>query len=174
MAKTTKNNPVDRKRLKTLFVSLFSILLLTLIDQLIKHVVFNRLRPVGSFVLINKVLSLTYVENRGTMMGLFNLNATVMAIISFVVLAGLIVFVCLGKLKFGFPYVCIILIIAGGAGNIIDRIFRGFVIDYIEFLFVDFYVFNFADMLITCSCFLLVFYELYTVFAERKRQKNDG
>ena len=60
---------------------------------------------------------------------------------------------------------------AGGLGNIIDRVFRGYVIDYIEVLFVDFYIFNFADCLVTCSAFLIVFYEIYSVYREYKTKK---
>lgn len=67
-----------------------------------------------------------------------------------VVLAG-IYYILSGKLKSNYLLVCFMLIISGGIGNLIDRIFRGYVIDYIEVLFVHFAVFNFADILVTCG-----------------------
>ena len=68
------------------------------------------------------------------------------------------------------------MIAAGGIGNIIDRIFRGFVVDYIEVLFVDFYVFNFADCLVTVGAFLILFYEIYGIYkeAKQKKEKTNG
>ena len=63
------------------------------------------------------------------------------------------------------------MICAGGIGNIIDRIVRGFVVDYIEVLFIDFYVFNFADCLITCGAFALMGYLIYEMVQESKKEK---
>ncbi|MBR5438182.1 MAG: signal peptidase II, partial [Clostridia bacterium] len=52
--------------------------------------------------------------------------------------------------------------------------FRGYVIDYIEVLFVDFYIFNFADCLVTCSAFAIIFYEIYAVYKEYKIKKEKN
>ena len=60
---------------------------------------------------------------------------------------------------------------SGGLGNIVDRVFRGYVIDYIEVLFVDFYIFNFADCLITVAAFLLIFYQIYLIYRDTKMKK---
>ena len=76
-----------------------------------------------------------------------------------------------GKIRFGVDYCCIILMMSGGLGNIIDRIFRGYVIDYIEVQFMDFAVFNFADILVTCSCFVLAGWLLYEIYQESKKEK---
>ena len=69
-------------------------------------------------------------------------------------------------------YICLVMIATGGIGNIIDRIFRGYVVDYIEYLFVDFYIFNFADCLITVGAFLLIFYQIYLAIKESKEKKE--
>ena len=76
------------------------------------------------------------------------------------------------KIKFGVEYVCIALIIAGGAGNLIDRVFRGFVVDYIEPLFIDFAIFNFADILVTCSAIVLIIWTIYDIYREHKAEKE--
>lgn len=172
-----KNKPSVNK-LKLILFPLLAVVLLTLTDQLIKLLVYDKLRPIERIVIADRFLALTYVENRGAMMGLFGLSAKVMGIISLVVLClllvGSIVYIAKGKLSSLIVRVCITLIISGGIGNVIDRLVRGFVIDYIEFLFVDFYVFNFADMLITCSCFVLIIYELYTAITEKRKQAENA
>jgi signal peptidase II len=68
--------------------------------------------------------------------------------------------------------------LAGGLGNLIDRIFRGIVVDYIEPLFMNFAVFNFADCLITVGAVVLVIYLLYDIICDskknNKRKKHNG
>ena len=51
----------------------------------------------------------------------------------------------------------IILICAGALGNLYDRAFVGSVTDYLEFLFMDFPIFNFADALVDIGCLLIAF-----------------
>ena len=77
----------------------------------------------------------------------------------------------MGKIKSKFCQVCAVLIVAGGLGNLIDRVLLGYVIDYIEVQFVDFAVFNFADILVTCGSFMLMGYMIYDIFREKKQAK---
>ena len=65
------------------------------------------------------------------------------------------------------------MIVSGGIGNLIDRFFRSFVIDYIEVLFIDFPVFNFADILVTVGSFLLAFYLIYDTLKDRETKKTE-
>ena len=71
--------------------------------------------------------------------------------------------------------VATVMLLAGGLGNLIDRVFRGYVIDYIRTLFIDFPVYNFADILITIgACFLVIklVQELFVEFkADRARKR---
>lgn len=153
------------------FISALSIIALVALDQIIKYFIVLYLRPIGSKVLVNGFLSLTYVENTGAMMGFMQGKTTFMIVAAIVVLAVLFYLIISNKIKFGFEFCCFIMIAAGGIGNIIDRIFRGFVVDYIEVLFVDFYVFNFADCLVTVGAFLILFYEIYLLFKESKQKR---
>jgi signal peptidase II len=61
--------------------------------------------------------------------------------------------------------------ISGGLGNIIDRIRLKYVVDFIEPLFVDFAVFNFADCLITIGAFALIFYLIVDIIKDSERNK---
>ena len=144
------------------------------IDQIIKYYVDFYLKPIGSVTVINKVLQLSYYENDGAMMGMMNgktLTMTILAVICLVVIAFVIFS---GKVKFGIDYCCIVLMMSGGLGNIIDRIFRGYVIDYIEVLFVDFYIFNFADCLVTCAAILMICNQIYEIYKENKAKKEKA
>ena len=157
-------------------VSLAVIAVLTAADQLIKYFVLTYLKPIGEKLVIPGVLCFTYVENDGAMMGLFGGKAQVMMWITVVIIAVLLVLLLLKKIKFGFNYCCLVAIIAGGIGNLIDRFRLGFVVDYIDVLFVKFYVFNFADCLITVGAFLIIGYQIYEIIREtkEKREKQNG
>ena len=60
-----------------------------------------------------------------------------------------------------------------GIGNLIDRVFRGFVVDYIETLFIEFAIFNFADILVTCSAVVLIVWMIYDVYRDSKKEKDS-
>lgn len=152
--------------------SVLSVVLLVGIDQLIKYFVVLYLKPVESVMFIKGFLQFSYVENTGAMMGLMEGKTSIMIVAALIVLIVLCVLLLTNKIKFGFEFCCFIMIAAGGIGNIIDRIWRGFVVDYIEVLFVDFYVFNFADCLVTVGAFLILFYEIYGIYKDFKLKKG--
>ena len=153
-------------------LSLISIVLLVGADQLIKYFIDLFLKPVGSITVIPKVLQLSYYENDGAMMGMMSGKTTVMTV--FAVLCLLLVCYILysGKLGYGIDFWCVVFVAAGGIGNLIDRVFRGYVIDYIEVLFVDFYIFNFADCLVTCAAAAIIISQIYQFTKESKKNKR--
>ena len=154
------------------FLSVLVIVLLTAADQIIKYFVVADLKPIGEKVLIPGVLRLSYVENDGAMMGMLGGKASIMMIATVIILIVLLAVILSKKIKFGFLYCCFVGIIAGGIGNLIDRFRLGYVIDYIDVLFVKFYVFNFADCLITVGAFLIIGYEVYEIIRESKSKKE--
>ena len=158
------------------FISLAVILLLTAADQVIKYFVVSDLKPIGEMVLIPGVLRFTYVENDGAMMGMLGGKASIMTVVTVIILIALVAVLLSKKIKFGLVYCCFVAIIAGGIGNLIDRFRLGYVIDYIDVLFVKFYVFNFADCLVTVGAFLIIGYELYEIIREgkAKKEKQNG
>ena len=82
-----------------------------------------------------------------------------------------IVALLMGKIKNKFYQVCAVMVISGGLGNLLDRIFRGFVVDFIEVQFVNFAVFNFADILVTCGAFMIMGYTVYDLVREQRLKK---
>lgn len=152
-------------------ISAFAVLCLLGIDQLIKYYVDLYLKNRPAVTVIKNVLQLNYLENDGAMMGFMGGKTALMTVLAVICVVVMLVVIFSGIIKDRVDYWCCLFMIAGGLGNIIDRIFRGYVIDYIEVLFVDFYIFNFADCLITCSAFVLIFYQIYLILKENKMKK---
>lgn len=142
----------------TVFISLLTAALLAGADQLLKYLVQLRLQPVGQVLLIDGFIGLRYLRNTGAAFGSFSSSTVLLSIFTAAVLAVGVYLIAAGKIKSKYCLVCVVLIISGGLGNLIDRVFRGYVIDYIEVLFTDFAVFNFADILVTVGAFMLVGY----------------
>jgi len=131
---------------------------LALIDQIIKFVTINAIDLSESITIIENFFSITYVRNYGAAFSILNGNRIFFILITFFSLA-LIYIVFLKNNKFKKLDILIYsMLLSGIIGNLIDRIFRGFVIDYLDFKLFGHYfpVFNFADILIVVSVFLLL------------------
>ena len=87
-----------------------------------------------------------------------------------VLIVGLI-YLLSGRIHSKVVYWGLTLIISGGAANLIDRVGREFVIDYIDPLFIKFAVFNFADILVTVGAFIVIIYLLYDIIKDSKTDK---
>ncbi len=142
------------------------------IDQLIKYFVIEYLRPIGVFELIEGFIRLRYVENTGAVFGSFSSHTAVLTVVSIILLIVTVYFLVSQKNKSKLVSFTLLLMIAGGIGNIIDRIRLHFVVDYIEPLFIDFAVFNFADCLITVGAFVLMFYLVIDIVKDEKTKKE--
>lgn len=142
------------------------------IDQLIKYFVFNFLKPVGSVDVIPGLFSLDYVENKGAAFGMMANMRWVFIVFTIVVIAIILYVVFKKKITNKLFIASAILLIGGGIGNLIDRIFLGFVIDYLS---VSFFppVCNFADYCITIGTVLLLVYLLFfsDYFKSNKKDK---
>ena len=139
--------------------------------QLIKFAVLKHLEPIGSITVIDKVLSLTYVENTGAAFGSFSGYTRVLSVFTALVLIVGLIYLLSGRLHSQVVSCGLTLIISGGAANLIDRVGREFVIDYIDPLFIKFAVFNFADILVTVGAFIVIIYLLYDIIKDSKTDK---
>lgn len=126
--------------------------ILLLLDQIIKFIAIN-----NNFVVIPGFLSLTYTENTGMAFGLNQNNVILVILINIVILGIIIKFLKENIDKIDMViFISLILILTGGFGNLIDRIFRGHVIDFIDVNLFDFPVFNIADIYIIVGAIILV------------------
>ncbi len=155
-------------------ITLLIIAFFVAIDQLIKLLVIEYLEPISSLPLIDGIIRLKYAENTGAAFGSFSGKTSLLSVFTFVIIIAGIVYLMVKKRKFDVEYLFITLIISGGLGNLIDRVFRGYVVDYIEPLFIDFAIFNFADILVTCGCIALAIWMIYDVYRESKKEKGKN
>ena len=149
---------------------LCGIAFLILADHLIKNAVTAQLKGQGRVTLIPGFLGLVYAENTGAAFSLFSSSTLALSVVTAAALAGGLLALILIKKKPLIYDICVPLIISGGAGNLIDRITKGYVIDYIETLFIDFPVFNFADCLITCSCIAVIIYLIADIIRDGRKK----
>ena len=143
------------------------------IDQIIKYFIVQGLAPNGSVTVINGLLSLTYVENRGVAFGMFQNHVWVFTALTSALIAVFIWMIVRKKFSGKLFYVCAALMIGGGIGNLIDRIFRGFVVDYLSLSFFP-PVCNFADYCITAGAVMLVFILLFKSSRDKTLKEGDG
>ena len=158
----------------SIILSFIFVLSLVGIDQIIKYFVIEYLKPVGVVEFIEGFIRFRYVENTGAVFGSFSTHTALLTVISVVLLGVTIYFLVSQKNKSKLVTFTLLLMIAGGIGNIIDRIRLHYVVDYIEPTFVNFAVFNFADCLITCAAFTIIFYQLYSLYKDRKIKKEKS
>ena len=123
--------------------------------------------------LIPEVLHLTYVENKGAAFGMLADQRWVFIVISTVAIVALVAYLFIKKPTDKLLCISLALIAGGGIGNMIDRIFRGFVVDMIDVTLINFYVFNVADSAVCIGCGLLI---LYMILDEirTKREKHKA
>lgn len=131
---------------------------LILLDQVTKLLALQNLKGQNPVTLIPDVFQLLYVENRGAAFGILQNRQWVFLIITVIVLAALVW--ALPKIpqeRHFLPLtLCLCFIGAGAVGNMIDRIFRGYVIDFFYFKLIDFPVFNVADIYVTTAAVILI------------------
>ncbi|MEG2074124.1 MAG: signal peptidase II [Angelakisella sp.] len=149
--------------------------LLVAVDYFIKQWAALSLKPMTSLDVIPGVLSLYYHENFGAAFGILQQKRFFLIAVTSVVIIVLIGAMLLGKVHGHLLLTSISLIIAGGIGNMIDRIALGYVIDYIYFEPINFPIFNFADCCVVIGTALLAFYILFIEGkAKTALPKSDG
>ena len=138
-------------------------LVLVVLDQLTKIQAVNALKGGNSIPLIRGVLEFYYIENRGAAFSMLQDARWFFFIVAACAITGIAYF--LVKMPEGGKYrllrLLLLLISAGAAGNLIDRVLLGYVRDFIYFSLIDFPVFNVADIYVTCSVFVLIFLVLF-------------
>lgn len=132
---------------------------LIILDQIVKYWALVVLQPLGSINVISGLFSLTYVENRGAAYGSFSSHTSLLALLSLVMSIGIVYVIFNFDKYFNTKYIKLglYLTLAGALGNFIDRAFRTFVVDMFQFTFIDFPVFNVADVCVVIGAFIIIF-----------------
>ncbi len=149
------------------------IIVLIAADQIIKFWAVNSLEPIGSMDFIRfgdlEIFDLTYLENKGAIFGsMAGQRWFLVGFTSLVIAAGIFVLFRYMK-RSKLLSTAIALFIAGGIGNLIDRIRFGYVVDMFEVKLFKFAIFNFADI---CVTFAFIMVLIYAVFIDPKIEKK--
>lgn len=157
-----------RKRTKMLLIDVVVMLVLLGLDQLTKYLAIINLKNHPTVVLWDGVLELNYLENRGSAFGMLQNQKFFILFIGVVFLAVILFF--LFKLpeekKFCTVHILLSAIVAGGVGNMIDRLRFDYVVDFISFVLIHFPIFNVADCYIVVATIVLFLLFLF-VFEEK-------
>ena len=147
------------------------ILILVGADQLSKYLIDSYMLEGETLPIINDFFHLTNVKNRGIAFGMFQGKLDIISIATIIAIVAIAYYLYKerNKLsmieKMGFIY-----ILAGAIGNMIDRAFRGFVVDMVDFRGVWSYVFNLADVWINIG---VVFVLLDQLILRKKRETEE-
>ena len=147
--------------------------LVAVIDQVLKYLVVNFLDKTNPTEIIPNLFSLTYVENKGAAFGMLADARWIFITFTIIITAFLIYILFKKRINNKLFLTSVGLIIGGGIGNLIDRIFLGYVVDYLSISFFP-PVCNFADYCITIGAVLLVIYILFmSDFTKKEKSINE-
>lgn len=141
-----------------------------IIDQLSKIIVVNNLTNNKSIEVIKSFFYLTYTNNKGAAFSILTGRRILLILVALIVIGVLIYYVRKNKIEGKVNKIALSLVIGGSIGNLIDRILRGAVVDFIDIKIFgyNFPIFNLADTFIVIGVFLLII-EMF-----RKEHKNDN
>ncbi len=134
------------------------IALIISLDQFTKFLATEYLKPIMSYPLIDGVLHLTYTENSGAAFSILKDKQGLLMVLTTIGML-FILWYLLKLLKHkgrGLLKTSVVFIIAGGVGNLADRIRMSYVVDFIDFRFINFAIFNVADIFIVVGAGLLI------------------
>ena len=136
-------------------ISLVAAALLVAADQGIKAWATAQLMPVGVMAVLPGIVELRYILNDGMAFSMLAGKQEILIGVTSLMLIGVLVWLLRGQMP-PLERVAWTLVLGGGIGNLIDRVMNGVVVDYINVLFMNFAVFNFADICVCCGVGLLI------------------
>lgn len=147
------------------------------IDQLTKYLVVENVKPVGSISLIKfgdtEWLNLTYCENTGMSFSLLEGHTIILIIMPILLIALIEWYIFSGRVKRLDILVALSVIAGGGFGNLIDRAFQGYVVDFIDVRIINFAIFNFADICAVCGGIYFCISIIIEEFNDNKKKKAE-
>lgn len=146
---------------------------LAAVDQLTKWLVTVYVMPYGTVPILRfgdvECLNFTYCENTGMSFSLFEGQRLMLTVLPLLLIVGIEWYIFSGRAKTKPKIFTLAAVAGGGLGNLIDRVFMGYVVDFIDVRLIHFAIFNFADICAVCGgiVFSLI------VILEDKKEKSD-
>lgn len=143
---------------------------LVAVDQLVKLWVRGSIPVGGSVDFLPGVMDLTYLKNTGAAFSILTEHTWILTLVSLA--ASVVIVVLIAKKVFTKPLgqLALSLVLAGAVGNLIDRAFLGFVTDMFRTTFVNFAIFNVADICVVVGGVLVCVYAF--VFLDKQPKKD--
>ena len=169
------------KKYYNIILFTINVFILAVLDQISKMAAAKALKGNSGIPIWKDVLELYYLENTGTAWGLFEGARIFFLIVTIMIFILIVLFII--RIPFSKRMIPLlidaILLGSGAVGNFIDRIMLGYVRDFIYFKFIDFPVFNMADVYVTIGICLFVFliffvYKDDEITSIIKPQKDGG
>lgn len=150
--------------LQTLLIAFIIIL-----DQLTKYLSKIYLMPLGGsgIPLINGVFHLTYAENKGAAFSILQNQRWIFIILTVAFIIYGAYYLITHKHERPLLKISLSIVLGGAVGNLIDRIWLGYVVDFFDFRLINFPVFNVADCAVVIGCILLVYNLLFDMKSEK-------
>lgn len=168
--KNISDKKINKKYKIVIFVTI-----LVLLEQLTKIVILKN-RENLPITVINNVFMLSYVENSGVAFGIKVGSVWSFIIVNIVILGIIIKFMYSQLQELNNKTIIILsLVLAGGISNLVDRIFRGYVVDFLDITpIINFPVFNFADIMIVVAVFIFGVMMIKNIIKDGKKGNSDG
>lgn len=139
--------------------------LLAIADQLLKTLVVVYVKPSGSRPVIDGLLKLEYVENRGAAFSILQDQRWFFITVTVILCVLIVLLMFRYENQSFFSWAASILVLGGGIGNLSDRLMRGYVVDYVHVSFFP-AIFNFGDACVTIGA---IFFLIHVFcFADRQ------
>ncbi len=144
---------------------------LVALDQLVKYLVSTNIPLGGSAPFLPNIMDLTYVQNTGCAFSLLEEHTWLLTLVSAVMSVVLGVALAKGFFRHPLGKITLSLLLAGAVGNLVDRALYGYVIDMFRTLFMEFAVFNVADICVVVGGIAAAAYYLF--LCDRLEGKTD-
>lgn len=152
---------------------------LVVIDRLTKWLVTSNMELKDSIHIIQiggrEVLNITYYTNDGAAFSKFEGQTAMLIAVTSVMLAVMIGLLLFKRVKRTPFIIAFSMVIGGGVGNLIDRIFNdGLVVDFIDFRIINFAVFNFADICAVCGAVFILLLLVRDEVTEKREKRAEA
>lgn len=156
-----------------MLITLIIVVISVALDQLTKLVVLQNIPLHDEVAAIPGIFHFTYVENKGAAFGMLSNHRWVFMAVSILAIAAFVFYIIKFKPEGKLLVSSMAMIIGGGIGNMIDRVLRGSVVDFIEVDFMEFAVFNVADIFVCVGCGLMILDVILSEVREQKKKKEN-